>query len=76
MVFIYLFISRDIAIHPQGICGLGNTKETSHRRVLLLLQRKSFALGSALCASLGVRAPLQKRYRKIGQKEKQFSPHP
>jgi hypothetical protein len=23
----YLFDSRDNAIHPQGICGLGNTKE-------------------------------------------------
>jgi hypothetical protein len=25
--FIYLFISRDSAIHPKGICGLGKTNE-------------------------------------------------
>jgi hypothetical protein len=28
ILFIYLFNSRDNAIHPQGICGLGKTKET------------------------------------------------
>jgi hypothetical protein len=25
----YLFDSRDSAIHPKGICGLGKTKEMS-----------------------------------------------
>jgi hypothetical protein len=60
-VFILLFNSRDNVIHPQGICGLGNTKETSYRpSASVLLQKKSSALGSALCARRGVQAPLAK----------------
>jgi hypothetical protein len=59
MLFIYLFYSRDSAIHPQEICGLGNTEgKTSSRPLVGLLQPS--ALGGALCASLGVRAPLTK----------------
>jgi hypothetical protein len=46
--FLFLFDSRDIAIHPQGICGLGNTRPGPRP------QKKPNSLGGALCANLGV----------------------
>jgi hypothetical protein len=58
----YLFDSRDDAIHPERICGLGKTKEkdpVAGPRSDYHDSKKSIALGSALCAGLGVRAPLQ-----------------
>jgi hypothetical protein len=56
-IFIYLFYSRDDAIHPKGICGLGKAKEmnpVADPRSDYHNSRKSTTLGSALCAGLGV----------------------
>jgi hypothetical protein len=64
---IYLFISRDNAIYPKGICGLGNTKEVRpvagpqlgyHNKVNPLPSAVRCEQGS------GYEPPLQKNVRK------------
>jgi hypothetical protein len=47
-LFFILSNSRDDAVYPKGICGLGNTKETSFRPSAGKLKRKNTALGGAL----------------------------
>jgi hypothetical protein len=62
----YLFGSRDNAIHPQGICGLRNTKETSLRPSASRLQlQRNPPTWAVRCAQVsGYEPPLQKSVKK------------
>ena len=65
--YLFLYYSRDNAVHPEGICVLGKEEGEDKQTDV----KKSSDLGSALCASLGVRAPLTEGiiYERNGRRE-------
>jgi hypothetical protein len=74
----YLFGSRDNAIHPQGICGLRNTKETSLRPSASRLQlQRNPPTWAVRCAQvLGYEPPYKRVSRRKVNKEKASYPSP
>jgi hypothetical protein len=78
----FLFYSRDNAIHPQGICGLGKYKRegASSRSSAGLLQHRDPPPSAVRCAQVsGYELPLQKNVeRKNGRRKlaKQINPRP
>jgi hypothetical protein len=61
-LFIFiLFNSRDDAIHPQGICGLGNIKETSPGLWPVYYHNRNPSPSAVRCAQIpGYEPPIQK----------------